>query len=97
MNRRYLLDLAERVGATFLEGAGATFATLGPLDLHGIDSLEKTGLAAVAGGLASVGALCKGLLAKRVGDPESASLVVGSAPVVEPKPDAQVDVPPAGQ
>lgn len=63
VNRKFLVDLAERVGSTFLGGA---------LVVAGTDAADWTSLsmwqsAGVAGGLAVV-ALLKGLAARWVGD-----------------------------
>lgn len=63
--REYMLDLAERSAATFIQTAlGVIVATGG----FGIDVLKA---ALVAGGLA----VAKAIVARYKGDPESASLV----------------------
>lgn len=63
----YFKDLAERVVATFLEGL------LGGLVLTQLTDQDMW-LSAAAGGVAAVVALAKGLLARGVGDADSASL-----------------------
>ncbi|MGA5435488.1 holin [Streptomyces cellulosae] len=63
----YVRDLAERVAATFLQGfAGAVVIT----ELNDLEMYK----AAAAAGLAAVVSLAKGLLAKKVGNNDSASL-----------------------
>lgn len=63
----YTKDLTERVAATFLEGF------LGGIVLTQYTDQEMWVAAAVAG-VASAAALLKGLLAKKTGDPKTASL-----------------------
>ena len=66
---KYLRDLAERVGASFVGGVLAAWGT----DWVSITDIDwKTALG--VGGLAGVVSLLKGLLAKLSGNPESASL-----------------------
>ena len=69
MTSEYAKDLAERVAATFLGGV------LGVVGTNGADitSLSLWESAAVAGGVAVI-SLVKGLLARYVGDKESAGL-----------------------
>jgi hypothetical protein len=66
-DRRFIIDLAERLGWAFLEGtmAGVTVAAVS--DVH-------MWLAALSGGVAAALSTLKSLLARRVGDPSSASL-----------------------
>lgn len=67
MTRLYFRDLAERVASTFLQGfAGAVVITE-------LNDLEMYKAAAVAG-IAAVVSLAKGLVAKKVGNNDSASL-----------------------
>jgi hypothetical protein len=63
-------DLAERVASTFVQGCLAAFVVAGAgfNQLFTIDNL-KVGVAA------GVLSAAKGLIAKQVGDPETASLV----------------------
>lgn len=83
MNRKYVRDLVERVGSTFVEGAaGAVLVRLAPdmlglptLIPHSVQGWAVLGYAAAAGGAAAVLSLVKGLAARRVADPASASLV----------------------
>lgn len=63
----YFRDLAERVLVTFVEGL------LGGLVLTQLTD-QNMWLSAAAGGVAAVLALAKGLIAKGVGEPDSASL-----------------------
>ena len=66
----YVRDLAERVVVTFAQGF------LGSLGVTEMTD-KSVWLAAVGGGVAAVTALLKGLVAKRVGNNESASLTGG--------------------
>lgn len=63
----YWRDVAERVGVTFVEGFVGAVVVAQMTD-------QKMWYAAVAAGLASAVALMKGLLAKKVGNADSASL-----------------------
>jgi hypothetical protein len=68
----YVIDLAERAGATFVQAAVATV----PVTVVGADwSTVKTVAvtAAIAGGSAAL-SLIKGIVAQRFGNPASASL-----------------------
>ena len=72
MTKRYIRDLAERVGATYLQALIGLlllsgFGVDGVLDLS---SVRKAAIAAIPAALS----LVKGLLARSVGDRESASL-----------------------
>jgi hypothetical protein len=67
ITKTYLKDLSERVVATFFEGFIATFVITQVTDQH-------MWLAAIGGGVASVLSLFKGLAARAVGDPNSASM-----------------------
>ena len=64
----YWKDLAERVAATFLQ------VVIAALALSGAVGLNWPGTLAVAGSAALL-ALSKGLLARLVGDPDSASMI----------------------
>jgi hypothetical protein len=66
--KAYIRDLGERVAMTFVEGA------LGSLVITQYTD-KQMWLAAVGGGVAAVAALLKGLGAKTVGDPKTASLL----------------------
>lgn len=68
----YLRDLAERVAATFVQGALAV-GGYEVIVTGDIDALR----AAWVGGAAAVLSLVKGLAAKRLGHPETASLADG--------------------
>jgi ABC-type molybdate transport system substrate-binding protein len=68
MDAAYVKDLVERIAATFV------VAFLG-VYLVAPESLSNTKAAAMAG-VAAAGSLIKGLLAKFLGNPETASLVV---------------------
>jgi len=72
MTKRYLRDLAERVLSTYAQAfigllLASGFGVDGVLDLS---SLRKAAIAAIPAALS----LAKGLLARTVGDEESASL-----------------------
>lgn len=73
MSRRYLRDLAERVAWTFLQGALGAITVGGVLGLHDLRSAAN---AIAIGGSAAVLSLLKGLVARKVGDSESAALFV---------------------
>lgn len=63
----YFRDLVERVAVTFAQGF------LGSLVVTELSD-KSTWLAALGGGVAAAGALLKGLVAKKVGQQDSASL-----------------------
>lgn len=63
----YTRDLVERVAVTFVEGFLGTFIVTQVTD-------KQMWLSALGGGVAAVVALAKGLIAKRVGNPDSASI-----------------------
>lgn len=65
----YVRDLLERVVATFVVGALSVLGS-NALDLTNVSTLKS---AAIGGG-AAVLTLVKGLLAKRVGSPDTAGL-----------------------
>ena len=67
--RRFVVDLAERVAATFVVAAAGIAAAAGPADMFSASFWETVG----AAGLAAAGSLVKGLAARAVGDPDSAS------------------------
>lgn len=69
-------DFWERVATTAAEGFVGGFAAIliEPADLH-LDTLEQVAVAAVTGGVAAAVAAVKALIARRTGDPNSASLV----------------------
>jgi hypothetical protein len=70
MTRKYLIDLAERVFASFVEG----FATLILMDQTGAVSLDLAEQAFWAGVIAAL-AVLKGAAARFRGDKENPSLV----------------------
>lgn len=70
MTKQYLSDLAERVVTTFVAAFVSVLVSTGPA---GLGSLSVWQSAAAAGGAATV-SLLKGLIAKRVGDRNTASL-----------------------
>lgn len=65
----YVRDLAERVLATFVVGAGAVAVLAGPADMFRASFWESV----AAGGVAAAGSLLKGLAARAFGDKNSAS------------------------
>jgi hypothetical protein len=67
--RTYLIDLVERVLATFVVAAAGVALAAGPADMFSASFWETVG----AAGIAAAVSLVKGLLAKSVGNPESAS------------------------
>ena len=66
MKRRLILDIAERVAWTFIQGAVSTLLLSGFLD-------TAAWKAAVVGGVAAVLALIKGTAASHVGSPATAA------------------------
>lgn len=70
MAAKYVLDLAERVGSTFLLAGASVLVAAGPADLFHASTLQAAGTAGVAAALT----LVKGLLARYVGNKDSASL-----------------------
>jgi hypothetical protein len=73
MAAKYVLDLAERVGSTFLLAGASVLVAAGPADLFHASTLQAAG----AAGLAAALTLVKGLLARYVGNKDSASLAKG--------------------
>lgn len=71
---KYIRDLLERVGFTFLETFGAQLVVSGWFTVQQITDLSIVEKAAVAG-VASVLTVFKGLVAKAVGSPNSAALL----------------------
>lgn len=80
MKRRYIIDLIERIAATFAQGF-ITLILLSGADVTGVVDLSTIKKAAIAGVMAVL-SLVKGLLARSVGDSESASLA--KPPIVAP-------------
>ncbi|MGP4114649.1 hypothetical protein ACTWP5_27535 [Streptomyces sp. 4N509B] len=71
--RTYARDLAERVIATFVVALGGVFVAAGPADMFTLSFWEGAFAAAVA----AAGSLLKGILARAVGDKNSASAATG--------------------
>lgn len=69
----YARDLAERVVWTFLVASGGVALAAGPGDMFDVSFWETVGTA----GIAAVGSLIKGVLARVVGDKNSASTATG--------------------
>jgi hypothetical protein len=69
----YAKDLAERVIWTFLLAAGGLALAAGPGDMLNVSFWKTVGV----GGLAAVGSLLKGVLARVIGDRNSASTASG--------------------
>ena len=69
----YVKDLAERVVWTFLIAAGGVAMAAGPGDMFNATFWETVGTA----GIAAVGSLLKGLIARFVGAKNSASTASG--------------------
>lgn len=68
MSRKFLVDLAERVVATYIQSFLGLLLVADAID---IGAVKAALVAAAPAALAVV----KGVLAKRLGDPESASVV----------------------
>ncbi|MFF9205154.1 hypothetical protein ACF1AE_25700 [Streptomyces sp. NPDC014986] len=71
--RTYTVDLIERIIWTFLGAAGAVALAAGPADMLSVSFWEGAGTA----GLAAVVTLVKGVLARVVGQKNSASTAPG--------------------
>ncbi|MFF5609242.1 hypothetical protein ACPC36_08225 [Streptomyces pseudogriseolus] len=69
----YARDLVERIIWTFLTAAGAVALAAGPGDMFSASFWETVG----AAGIAAVGSLVKGLVARFVGAKNSASTAPG--------------------
>jgi len=69
----YGRDLGERVVWTFLTGAGGVALAAGPADMFHASFWQAVG----AGGIAAAGSLIKGIVARAVGDKNSASTSPG--------------------
>jgi hypothetical protein len=69
----YALDLAERVGATFLVATGGVLTTATAGNIGHASFWQAVG----AGGVAAAYSLVKGVVAKFRGDGNSASLIKG--------------------
>lgn len=80
MRKRYFIDLAERIAATFAQGFIGLLLLSGA-EVSGIVDFSTLKKAAIAGVMAVL-SLVKGMLASRVGDKNSASLA--KPPIVEP-------------
>ena len=80
MKKRYVIDLTERIAATFAQGFITLFLLSGA-EVSGVVDFSTVKKAAIAG-VMSVLSLIKGMLASRVGDSNSASLA--KPPIVEP-------------
>jgi Putative lactococcus lactis phage r1t holin len=68
MNKKYMLDLLERVGFTFVQAFLAVLIAANSIEDLNITLVQS----AWAAGVAAVLALVKGLVAKPVGDKDSA-------------------------
>lgn len=71
--RTFAVDLAERVVATFVVTAAGIAAAAGPADMFSASFWEG----AATAGIAAAGSLLKGLVARFVGDRNSASTTPG--------------------
>lgn len=71
--KTYAKDLAERVIWTFLVAAGGVALAAGPADMFHASLWQTAGTA----GIAAAGSLLKGVLARAIGDRNSASTVSG--------------------
>ncbi|MFC4034529.1 hypothetical protein ACFO3J_24075 [Streptomyces polygonati] len=71
--RTYAIDLAERVGATFVVATGGVLVTATAGNVGTVSFWQ----AVAAGGVAAAGSLIKGILARAFGTKDSASLAKG--------------------
>lgn len=69
----YARDIVERVVATFVMTAASLLVAAGPADLLNVSFWQGVGVS----GLAAVASLVKGLVARAVGEKNSASTVSG--------------------
>ncbi|WP_049566900.1 holin [Streptomyces sp. SBT349] len=67
--RTFGIDLAERTAATFVTTLGGVFVAAEPFNMFTVSFWEGAGVA----GLAAVGSFLKGVAARALGDPNSAS------------------------
>lgn len=65
----YAKDIAERVTATFVVSAGGVAVAAGPADMFHASFWQTMGVA----GIAAAGSLIKGMVARALGDKNSAS------------------------
>ncbi|ONK09424.1 hypothetical protein [Streptomyces sp. MP131-18] len=68
--RTFVVDLAERVVATFVVALGGVFVAAEAADMFTVSFWEG----AATAGIAAAGSLLKGLLARLSGNPDSASV-----------------------
>lgn len=68
--RTYAVDLVERVAATFVVATGGVLVTADAGNVGHLSFWQSV----AAGGVAAAGSLIKGILARAVGDKNSASL-----------------------
>lgn len=68
--RTFVVDLAERVVATGVAAAAGVAILAGPADVFSASFWESV----AAGGIAAAGSLLKGVLARVIGDKNSASV-----------------------
>ena len=71
--RTFVIDLVERVLATFVVAAGGIAVAAGPADMFSASFWQTMG----AAGLVAAGSLLKGVLARAAGDKNSASAAPG--------------------
>ena len=76
MNKKFLRDLAERVGAMFALTFLGQVAVIDPADILNISLLRAAAVSAIFASLS----LAKGVLARRVGDGDSAALLPALSP-----------------
>ncbi|MFF1400932.1 hypothetical protein ACFVZD_45340 [Streptomyces sp. NPDC058287] len=69
----YVRDIVERVIATFVMTAASLLVTAGPADMFNLSFWQGVGVS----GLAAVASLVKGIVARTVGEKNSASIVSG--------------------
>ena len=72
--KTYAIDLTERVAATFVVATGGVLVTADAGNVGHVSFWQGV----AAGGVAAAGSLVKGILARALGDPNSASLTKGA-------------------
>lgn len=84
---RYIVDLAERIGFTFLQAFGALLVVSGFFSVDGVTDVSIIQKAAI-GAVAAVLALIKGIVAKAVGSPNTAAILPADEDTPKPDPNA---------
>lgn len=89
---RFVADLLERSWKTFLQAFLATFAVAftAPQNVLDVNAWRAAGVAALVASISAAISAVTSMLSKRVGDPDSASLVVAAPGPARPAAPAGV-------